>query len=66
MTKVEELETAISSLPEEEYSQFRRWFLDRDWEKWDREIEADAESGKLDFLLREAVEAKKNNQLKDL
>jgi predicted RNase H-like HicB family nuclease len=27
------------------------------WEKWDREIEADSESGKLDFLLREAAEA---------
>ena len=27
------------------------------WEKWDREIEADSASGKLDFLLREAAEA---------
>jgi hypothetical protein len=66
MTKIEELEMAITSLPEEDYSQLRRWFLERDWEKWDREIEADAESGKLDFLLQEAAEAKKNNQLKDL
>jgi hypothetical protein len=63
MTKVEELELAINSLPEEDYSRIRRWFLDRDWEKWDREIEADAENGKLDFLLREAAEAKKSNQL---
>jgi hypothetical protein len=66
MTKIEELEMAVTSLPEEEYSQFRQWFFDRDWEKWDREIEADVESGKLDFLLEEAAEAKKNNQLKDL
>ena len=66
MTRIEELERAVTSLPEEEYSQFRRWFLDRDWEKWDREIEADAASGKLDFLRQEAAEAKKNNQLKDL
>ncbi|MBU4270755.1 MAG: hypothetical protein KKE86_14785 [Planctomycetes bacterium] len=66
MTKVEEIESAISLLPEEEYSQLRRWFLERDWQEWDRQIEADAESGKLDFLLREAEEAKKNNQLKDL
>ena len=66
MTKIEELELEVSSLPEEEYSQFRRWFLDRDWEKWDREIEADAENGKLDFLRAEAAEAKKNDQLKDL
>ena len=66
MTKVEELEKAITSLPEEDYSRIRQWFLDRDWKKWDREIEADAESGKLDFLLQEAAEAKKSNQLKDL
>ena len=31
----------------------------------DREIEADSESGNLDFLLREAAEAKKGNRLKD-
>ena len=63
MTKVEEIESAISLLPEEEYSQLRRRFLDRDWQKWDRQIEVDAESGKLDFLLREAEDAKKNNKL---
>ena len=66
MTKVEELERAVTSLPEEEYSQFRRWFLDRDWGTWDREIEADAACGKLDFLREEAAEAKRNNQLRDL
>ena len=65
MTKIEELEMVITSLPEEDYSQLRRWFLERDWEKWDREIEADAESGKLDFLLQEAAKAKRHNQLLD-
>ena len=57
MTRLEELELAIQSLPENEYSQFRRWFLERDWEKWDREIEADSTSGKLDFLVKEAQDA---------
>jgi hypothetical protein len=66
MSKVEELEMAVSALPEQDYSQFRRWFLERDWEKWDREIEEDAASGKLDFLRAEAAEAKRDNQLKDL
>ena len=66
MTKIEELETAVTALPEEEYVQFRRWFFDRDWEKWDREIEADCQSGKLDFLLREAADAKKNNRPSDV
>jgi hypothetical protein len=66
MSKVEELEMAITLLPQEDYSRLRQWFLERDWEQWDREIETDAAGGKLDFLLREAAEAKKNNQLKDL
>ncbi|OGB91995.1 MAG: hypothetical protein A3G35_09930 [candidate division NC10 bacterium RIFCSPLOWO2_12_FULL_66_18] len=66
MTRLEELELAIESLPENEYSQFRRWFLERDWEKWDREIEADSTSGKLDFLVKEAQDAKAKRTLKDL
>lgn len=33
---------------------------------WDRQIQADAESGKLDFLLEEALQAEKDGQLKDL
>jgi hypothetical protein len=66
MTRVEELESVVSSLPEDEYRRFRRWFLERDWEKWDREIEADSEAGRLDFLVQEAAEAKKGRRLKDL
>ncbi len=66
MTKIEELELAVSSLPEEEYSKFRQWFLERDWEAWDQEIESDAKNGKLAFLAQEAAEAKMNRQLKDL
>lgn len=66
MATVEELETAVDSLSREEYSRFRSWFLDRDWKKWDREIEEDSEAGRLDFLIREAAEAKNRNKLRDL
>ena len=66
MTKVEELELAVAALPEEEYSRFRRWFLERDWEQWDRQIEMDANTGKLDFLVQEAFQAKRENRLRDL
>ena len=66
MTRLEELALAIESLPENEYSQFRRWFLERDWEKWDRQIEADSTSGKLDFLTKEAQDAKDKRTLKNL
>jgi hypothetical protein len=66
MTKLREIELAIDSLPEEEYGEFRRWFLERDWAKWDRQIEADSASGKLDFLITEAQEAKAKGTLKPL
>jgi hypothetical protein len=66
MTRLEELEMAIASLPDEEYRAFRRWFLERDWEKWDRQIEEDSTAGKLDFLDKEAREAKQDGRLKDL
>lgn len=66
MTKLTEIELAIDSLPEEEYGEFRRWFLERDWAKWDRQIEADSASGKLDFLIMEAQEAKAKGTLKPL
>ncbi|MBI2876124.1 MAG: hypothetical protein HYY20_04515 [Candidatus Tectomicrobia bacterium] len=66
MTKLEELEMAIDSLSDEEYREFRRWFLERDWEKWDRQIEEDSKAGKLDFLVKEALEAKKSGRIKDL
>lgn len=65
MTRIEQLKADITSLSETEYAQFRRWFLEHDWNHWDREIEADAKSGKLDFLLQEATEAKQNDQLRD-
>lgn len=66
MTRVEELEMAVESLPEKEYSEFRRWFLERDWAKWDRQIEADSASGRLDFLVSEAQQGKAKGSLKDL
>ena len=66
MTKLEKLEMAVASLSEEEYGEFRRWFLERDWEQWDRQIEGDSRAGKLDFLVQEALEAKKEGKLKDL
>lgn len=63
MSKVEEIEKAIALLPEEEYIQLRQWFSEKDWNKWDQQIEADSKSGKLDFFLHEAVETKSKNKL---
>ena len=66
MTRIEEIEQAVASLPAEEYRQFREWFLERDWGQWDRQIQADSESGKLDFLVKEAMDEKSRGKLRDL
>ncbi len=63
---IEEIQQAIIDLPGEEYSKLRKWLADRDWEAWDKEIEADSESGKLDFLLAEAEEDEDLGTLQDL
>jgi hypothetical protein len=66
MSRVSEIKAAIETLPEDEYAQLRQWFSERDWEKWDQQIEADSESGELDFLIQEALDEKAKGTLKDL
>lgn len=66
MTQLKELEMAIDSSPEEDCRRFRRWFMEKEWERWDGQIAEDSRAGKLDFLAREAVDAKKENGLRDL
>ncbi|MRR37830.1 hypothetical protein EG829_24920 [bacterium] len=66
MTKLKQLELAVDSLTQREYDRFRQWFLERDWAKWDRQIEADSSTGKLVFLLDEARKAKTHGKLKNL
>lgn len=53
---VKEIERAVDRLSEAEYVEFRHWFLERDWDEWDRQIRTDSDSGKLEFLVREAEE----------
>jgi hypothetical protein len=64
--RLTELETAVEQLSEPDYDKFRRWFLERDWLAWDREIDTDSASGKLDFLVREAKDAKRTGRLRDI
>lgn len=66
MTTVTEIQKAIMSLSKAEYAELFRWVLDQDWEEWDREIEADAAAGRLDFLAAEALEAKRKGTLREL
>lgn len=66
MAKVDELKTEIERLPPEQFAELARWLSEKDWERWDKEIEADSVAGKLDFLVREALGEKAKGTLKDL
>lgn len=66
MTRVEEIEKEIEALPKKDFEKLRDWFSEKDWDKWDKEIEADADAGKLDFLANEAKDAKLSGKLRDL
>ncbi len=63
---VDEIKAAIEELPEKDFLQLREWFSEKDWKKWDNEIADDSESGKLDFLIKEAFEEKNKGKLKEL
>ncbi len=54
MRKIEEIEEQIQKLSREEFAELREWFLEQDWMAWDTQIEADANSRKLDKLVSEA------------
>ena len=55
MSKVEQLEREVASLAPDDLAAFRAWFIEYDWEKWDRQIESDIAGGKLDGLAAEAL-----------
>jgi hypothetical protein len=55
MTKVEALEREVEKLSPEEFAAFRGWFVEHDWQAWDRQIERDAADGRLDRFAAEAL-----------
>ena len=63
---IEEIQVAIQSLSPDQYARLRQWLSEQDWEQWDRQIEADAEAGKLDFLIKEAIAEKAQGKLREL
>ena len=66
MPKLDELKAEIESLPSEQFAEIFRWLSEKDWERWDEEIKADSQAGRLDFLVQEAREEKAKRTLKDV
>ncbi|MGB3191325.1 MAG: hypothetical protein WBB43_18115 [Limnoraphis sp.] len=51
MATVKEIQAAIQSLSYDEFNDLKKWIIELDWEQWDKEIEADSLSGKLDLFI---------------
>ena len=41
MSTREQIEAAILTLPPQEFEKLRRWFLDLDYQRWDKQLEQD-------------------------
>jgi len=66
MSELEELENRIRNLPPEDLAKFRAWFLEFDHVLWDRQIQSDSKSGKLDQLVNEALADYKTGKAKKI
>ena len=56
MSSVEEIEAAIQQLSPDEMAAFRAWYAECDAAAWDRQIAEDDVAGRLDWLIKEALD----------
>ena len=54
MTKLERIEREIASLTPGDVAKLAEWFAAFQADLWDRQIEADAQAGRLDKLVEQA------------
>ncbi len=66
MSSVQEIEEAVSQLPDEDLAAFREWFAEFDASLWDRQFEADVAAGRLDKLAEEALQDLREGRCTDL
>ena len=63
---ITELEQAITQLSPQDYSRLREWIEEFDAQVWDKQIERDAMSGKLDKIAEEALKDYHAGKAKEL
>lgn len=66
MTRVEVLEQEVQKLSSEELASFRKWFAEYEAKRWDRQIEKDVRSGKLDALAERALAAHRRGESREI
>ena len=55
MTKIEKLERDVRALSAQELTRFRQWFAEFDAAAWDKQLDEDVRTGKLDAVADAAV-----------
>ena len=66
MSKIERIERDVQGLAPDELAAFRKWFREFDAAAWDRQIEDDVRTGKLDALADTALKASAAGKCSDL
>lgn len=55
MSTLEQIEAAILTLPSDDFEKLRGWFLDLDYQRWNKQLGQDIVEGKLEGLAKEAI-----------
>ncbi len=66
MSMLVKLEDEVKNLSGKELAEFRDWFLDYEAKRWDKQIEKDSKSGKLDSLAELAIGDFKDKKYKTI
>ncbi len=65
MIRVEEIERAIEELSGDEFARIAERVHALEQERWDAQMDRDASSGQLDFLIAEVQEDRRRGLLRD-
>ncbi len=63
---IQELKQAVIQLPPKDLVRFRVWFDEFDAQIWDKQFEANAESGKIDKIAEKALNDYRAGKAKEL
>ncbi|CAK0764150.1 conserved hypothetical protein [Gammaproteobacteria bacterium] len=66
MTQVELLERNMAELDNDSFSKLREWFIEFDQSRWDKQLEVDSNSGKLDCIINAALIEHQSGRTRDL
>ncbi len=66
MISVEVLEEQIAELDNDSFAKLRDWFIEFEQSRWDKQIEEDSNSGKLDFLVNATLAKHDAGQTREL